>query len=312
MPFPSETFLEFIRQRDGHLSQEFEHFYAQLEGYLRTEHKEDGSHSDVHADSVTATGDIAAGGDLSAQDGAIFLGNRTTSAANYTLDPLLLRITPSSIVTADTYLAHGRDAYGQYCALYDVTADCPQWVVYRLTSGTVFQLGPPSFRTGTYDLGGNASSALRWDTIYGKTIDASLGFVERGRTASLGDWTTYTPTWTGVGSNPSLGNGTLTGRYAQVGHTVWFHVALTIGSTTTLGTGAWDFSTPVNSAATQLVGTMVAVNSAAASLGVATQNAVGSVRGLSGFPTAFPLDATTPAAWTTGDTLELHGSFELA
>lgn len=54
----------------------------------------------------------------------------------------------------------------------------------------------------------------------------------------------YTPTWTASSVNPSLGNGTLVGSYARVGD--WFAVtiALTVGSTTTAGTGSYTFSLP--------------------------------------------------------------------
>lgn len=56
---------------------------------------------------------------------------------------------------------------------------------------------------------------------------------------------TYTPIWTAVSVNPSLGNGTLTGRYVQVGALVTFWIRLVIGSTTTTGTGFWQFTLPV-------------------------------------------------------------------
>ena len=65
-------------------------------------------------------------------------------------------------------------------------------------------------------------------------------------TALQAAWTAYTPTWTAVTTNPSLGNGTLTGSYHRIGKTIFFTISLTIGSTTTLGSGGWIFSLPVN------------------------------------------------------------------
>jgi hypothetical protein len=59
-----------------------------------------------------------------------------------------------------------------------------------------------------------------------------------------GAWTSYTPTWTGSGSNPSLGNGTLTGRYSKVGRTVTVHINLIPGSTTTYGSGNYNWLLP--------------------------------------------------------------------
>jgi len=63
--------------------------------------------------------------------------------------------------------------------------------------------------------------------------------------SDLTAWTSYTPTWTSDSSTPSIGNGSLTGRYKQIGKTVFFNFKLTYGSTTTGGAGAWMFGLPV-------------------------------------------------------------------
>ena len=60
----------------------------------------------------------------------------------------------------------------------------------------------------------------------------------------LGAAIAYTPTWTTTGTAPSLGNGTLSGTYMQLGNMVVFTVSLVIGSTTTTGTGTWRFALP--------------------------------------------------------------------
>ena len=57
-------------------------------------------------------------------------------------------------------------------------------------------------------------------------------------------WTAYTPTWTAATTNPSIGNGTLAGRYTQIGKTCVLVIGLTAGSTTTFGSGNWSFSLP--------------------------------------------------------------------
>lgn len=54
----------------------------------------------------------------------------------------------------------------------------------------------------------------------------------------------YTPVWSSSGTQPSLGNGTLTGRAAIVAGMVFLAIRLGIGTTTTFGTGTWFFSTP--------------------------------------------------------------------
>jgi len=63
-----------------------------------------------------------------------------------------------------------------------------------------------------------------------------------------GAWQSYTPTWSSTGTPPTLGNGTTTGRYCQVGKAVHFQWALTIGSTSTAGTGTYTISMPVTAA----------------------------------------------------------------
>jgi hypothetical protein len=57
-----------------------------------------------------------------------------------------------------------------------------------------------------------------------------------------GVWQAYTPTLAGTGW--ALGNGTLTGRYCRAGKTVFARLRLTIGSTTTKGTGQLTLGTP--------------------------------------------------------------------
>lgn len=55
----------------------------------------------------------------------------------------------------------------------------------------------------------------------------------------------YSVSWTTAsGSAPSVGNGSLTGRYRRVGTLVLVNIRLVIGSTTSQGTGTWGFSPP--------------------------------------------------------------------
>jgi len=64
--------------------------------------------------------------------------------------------------------------------------------------------------------------------------------------ARLGaQWISYTPTWTATSSNPSIGNGVIVARYRQMSTTVTYSGRITIGSTTTVGSGAWRISLPI-------------------------------------------------------------------
>jgi hypothetical protein len=55
---------------------------------------------------------------------------------------------------------------------------------------------------------------------------------------------TYTPSLTSGGTAPTLGNGTITGNYTRHGAGVTIQGELTIGSTTSLGTGGLSISLP--------------------------------------------------------------------
>ena len=61
-------------------------------------------------------------------------------------------------------------------------------------------------------------------------------------------WTAYTPAWTSSGTAPALGNGTLTGRYMKIGRTVVCHINMATGSTSTYGTGNYNWSLPFTAA----------------------------------------------------------------
>ena len=58
-------------------------------------------------------------------------------------------------------------------------------------------------------------------------------------------WETYTPTWTTTGTQPVLGNGTLTGRYCRINKLVVAQIFFAYGSTSTGGTGSFLFSLPL-------------------------------------------------------------------
>lgn len=76
------------------------------------------------------------------------------------------------------------------------------------------------------------------------------------------DWATYTPVWASDGTDPTIGNGTLQGRYRQIGSLVHAWIWLKIGSTSTLGTGSYTFTLPPIAARTTTSSLAFAVGSA--------------------------------------------------
>lgn len=73
---------------------------------------------------------------------------------------------------------------------------------------------------------------------WGDSVDVALAAISAA-------WQTYTPAWTAATTAPALGNGTITGRYTQIGKTVYVAVMLAAGTTTTFGSGVYKFSLPV-------------------------------------------------------------------
>ena len=58
-------------------------------------------------------------------------------------------------------------------------------------------------------------------------------------------WTTYTPTWTGTVTNPAIGNGVISGRYMNVGATIFGEVRIQAGTTGfTRGEGTYRIGLP--------------------------------------------------------------------
>ncbi|MGW2226788.1 hypothetical protein [Streptomyces formicae] len=87
--------------------------------------------------------------------------------------------------------------------------------------------------------------------LVGEIVTASLLNTEiRDQFNSFfGAWSTWSPTWFAEGgAAPTLGNGTLAGRYMKVGRTVDWVMQLTWGSTTAPGGGGgsenWMFVLP--------------------------------------------------------------------
>ena len=62
--------------------------------------------------------------------------------------------------------------------------------------------------------------------VVGEVVDAAMLNAEiRDQFTSMFDaWTPYTPVWSATSTNPTIGNGSITGRYLKVGRTV--HVAI--------------------------------------------------------------------------------------
>jgi len=130
---------------------------------------------------------------------------------------------------------------------------------------------------------------------------------------TVGPWKTYTPAWTAATTNPVLGNGTLTGQYLQVGKTVHYRIVLTMGSTTTYGSGYYQLSLPVaSSVATHIAGYGVGFNLTNRKSLMAYYASSSIIRPLR-CSTDVEVDQTgLGVAWAAGHVLTLTGTYQAA
>ncbi len=149
-------------------------------------------------------------------------------------------------------------------------------------------------------------------------LEASPGdHTHDGITSKAFAWQSYTPNWTATTVNPSLGNGTITGRYQRIGNLYNTRIHLVIGSTTTFGTGSWFFSPPVNipnstfpASVTYCVGHGSAKDDSASAVYTIIVMYRDVTRLLPASHGSLGLSSTVPFSWATGDVLSLFVTFE--
>jgi hypothetical protein len=137
------------------------------------------------------------------------------------------------------------------------------------------------------------------DNLTGSTtdIDNSIHTGERS----------YTPTWTAAAVNPSLGDGTLTGKFVRAGRAVTDSFSLVIGSTTTTGTGEYAFTlshTPKSSA--KHCGSAVILDAGTVLYIANIRSRSDGTKRANGFTNnaGTGLQQNSPMVWANGDTLD--------
>jgi hypothetical protein len=168
--------------------------------------------------------------------------------------------------------------------------------------------GTNDIQRGRWDTSGNLkieNGNLQISTA-AKGIDFSAN---TGNVLTQYKTASHTPTWTATSVNPALGNGTLIGSYVQIGSNCMFQFSLTMGSTTTFGTGEWEFTAPFTASKTG-VGSVWALDSGTAYyIGAAKIEATSNKiyiwtnAGVTGW------SATAPFTWAADDRIEVGISF---
>lgn len=141
--------------------------------------------------------------------------------------------------------------------------------------------------------------------------------------ATLPVFQDYTPSWFTTGTQPSVGNGILRGRWGQVGNMLFLRLILRLGSTTSAGTMGWNFGLPAgltgyadsdfspwppavgqalsrDTSATQYFSAVVFLNFTGTSIGLVGTTTSGN-----------PYSNNVPVTWATGDQMSLDCQIEL-
>src|SRR5574337_239931 len=157
------------------------------------------------------------------------------------------------------------------------------------------------------------STGNKWAQITNAMVDPAAA-IDVSKLA--GAFSTYTPTWTGTGGTPSLGNGTIAGRYIQIGKHIWVYIVFTWGSTTTANTATtWFFTLPVTAVSTATVMGHADAFDASGPARNAGRVTIASTTTIAPSSIAAPSanwGATSPMTWTTSDVLTMNLTYEAA
>lgn len=149
------------------------------------------------------------------------------------------------------------------------------------------------------------------------TVAANLATYRDALKGASEAWTSYGSgaSWTASGSNPAIGNGTWAGAYLQVNKLVLFRVTITMGSSTTYGTGTWRVALPV----TAKSGVRWSFQGDGVDTGVNAYTIRGVTDGSAAFCSIYrvgnpeaAVTSTVPHTWGNTDILTVQGSYEAA
>jgi hypothetical protein len=140
-----------------------------------------------------------------------------------------------------------------------------------------------------------------------------------GELAALGGMMAFVPVWSSTGTQPAIGNGTISGQYTQVGKLVLATWLVIPGSTTTFGTGSYNLTLPVPAAVQRYTlgvdlldtGTQHYEGQAIVNGNVSTTKFDEVVAGSNATGPA-PWAQTTPFTFGNGDRIIITGFYEAA
>ena len=189
---------------------------------------------------------------------------------------------------------------------------------FAIANGTINVLGS-DHTFGNNIIAGSVEFAsttggIKYDSsniVTGTVLDLSTNFT------NFVDWSAnYSPTWTSSGVAPSIGNGSLTGRFKVINRRLFADISFTPGSTTTFGTGTYIFSVPFPSSAIAnavgYIGSAYALESGVAfKIGASFLAAASSSLQLVTDNGGNVWSATIPFTWKNGDFARISINYDI-
>lgn len=126
-----------------------------------------------------------------------------------------------------------------------------------------------------------------------------------------GTYTPYTTTWTASGTACAIGNGTMTAAYTLLGDRVGIQIAMTLGSTSNMGTGIYSWSVPFAASGPAVLHGYVTDASSGANHPIVTGGAGTLFSCLLTASGAF-VAQTAPMTWAAGDSIVITGEYRKA
>lgn len=115
------------------------------------------------------------------------------------------------------------------------------------------------------------------------------------------------PVWTGATTNPVLGNGSLQMRYRLQRDVCELWLRLVVGSTTTFGTGAWQFEIPAPAKDFKQYGEAFLLDSGTNRFaGACEADTAATILRVYAHGFLNPVANTVPFTWAVGDELNAH------
>lgn len=119
----------------------------------------------------------------------------------------------------------------------------------------------------------------------------------------------YTPSWTASVTNPTIGNGTMTGYFWMNGRTIHQFAQIDMGSTTTYGTGNYRIAQAITTSSIRFTGVLYMLDSNVATPYIGLCQVSGTDFVLVG--NGINIAPTAPFTWASGDRLILQITYQI-